>query len=92
MATIEDQETNDLIKSHIPENTTLWIGLDDSINEGTYDWVDDEPLTYSNWIDGISNNSNSNDYVSINSDGEWTTTTVVETNVDGYILELDWNN
>jgi hypothetical protein len=34
------------------ENISLWIGLSDATNEGTWVWVSGQPVTYTNWESG----------------------------------------
>ena len=46
---ITNQNENDFITKLVPENSREWIGLTDEITEWTYQWVTDEPYSYSNW-------------------------------------------
>ncbi len=49
LATITSQDENDYVNSLITNNTKAWIGLYDSVNEGTHKWVTDEIYSYTNW-------------------------------------------
>ena len=47
--------------------STLWIGLTDQDSEGVFEWVNGEPVTYTNWYPGEPNNFNiGEDFVVIN--------------------------
>ncbi|EMP41501.1 Cytochrome P450 4F22 [Chelonia mydas] len=49
-----------------------WIGLHDISNEGTFIWVDDSSVSYSNWDRGEPNNFGSGeDCVMMLKDGKW---------------------
>ena len=41
-------------------NQDLWIGASDSIAEGSFVWVDGEPVVYDNWRDGEPNDNGAN--------------------------------
>ncbi len=66
---------------------SAYIGLSDATIEGNFEWVNGDPLTYSNWYAGQPNNYNGNqDYVEMMSDGTWNdqyATTQLE-----YIMEI----
>ncbi|KAH3690244.1 macrophage mannose receptor 1-like [Dreissena polymorpha] len=54
----------------------VWIGLNDHNTEGTFEWTNGEPLTYTNWLDGHEDNSaghNEEDCVALvpNKNGTW---------------------
>ena len=44
---------------------TLWTGLTDSVQEGTFSWVNGDPVTYTNFGLGEPNNFNNEDYVAL---------------------------
>ena len=39
-----------------------WIGLTDFLNEGTFSWVDEAPVTFTNWRVNQPNNGNNNQH------------------------------
>jgi Ca2+-binding RTX toxin-like protein len=48
----------------------FWAGLTDKQTEGTWQWVNGEPVTYTNWLPGEPNDWNGDeDYVAMNSGG-----------------------
>jgi glucose/arabinose dehydrogenase len=56
-----------LIKQLFGESEAFWIGLSDSQTEGTYRWVNGDPLTYTNWLPGEPNNwGGDEDYIAMN--------------------------
>ncbi len=51
---------------------SAWIGLTDVNSEGTFEWCNGQPVTYTNWYTGQPNNYNNNqDYCEMLSTGEW---------------------
>ncbi|MCB9685918.1 MAG: aryl-sulfate sulfotransferase [Alphaproteobacteria bacterium] len=53
---------------------TYWVGLTDTVTEGTFRWVDGTPATYTSWYRGEPNDAGGDeDCVSINygGDGKW---------------------
>ena len=75
LVTINDAAENDWVFNMWGDHF-LWIGLNDSQNEGTFVWVSGEALTFTNWANGEPNNANGDeDYVNMYpnsfSTGEW---------------------
>ncbi|XP_074977645.1 C-type lectin domain family 4 member G isoform X2 [Caretta caretta] len=67
-----------------------WIGLHDVSNEGTFIWVDDSSVSYSNWDRGEPNNFGSGeDCVMMLKDGKWNDAACTM-NGDGWICEKKW--
>ncbi|KAH1176206.1 hypothetical protein KIL84_020940 [Mauremys mutica] len=67
-----------------------WIGLHDVSNEGTFIWVDDSSVSYSNWDRGEPNNFGSGeDCVMMLKDGKWNDAPCVMNEV-GWICEKKW--
>ena len=80
-ATCEDNGGYLAVINNFDENTFLanllttqsaWIGLSDFHSEGNFEWVNGDPLNYTNWYPGQPNNYNNNqDYVELLNTGEW---------------------
>jgi len=51
---------------------SAYIGLSDHVNEGQFQWVNGEELTYTNWYQGQPNNyNNEQDFCEMLNDGTW---------------------
>lgn len=63
LVTVNSEEEWNFIIETFPQDWT-WIGLSDEAQEGTFQWVTGEPLTFTRWIPGEPNNSGGiEDYV-----------------------------
>ena len=70
LAVINSQEENDFLVS--VADGQFWLGLTDAGTEGSFHWINGEPLDYQNWAPGEPNNYNGNqDHVFVYSDGTW---------------------
>ncbi len=54
------QENQDVLAAlynspYSPSNYTIWIGLSDAAQEGTFIWLDGAPVNYTNWASGEPN-------------------------------------
>ncbi|KAJ0005780.1 hypothetical protein NQD34_015674 [Periophthalmus magnuspinnatus] len=49
LVAVDSTEEQAFLSGLIEEHTMLWIGLADSIKEGTWRWVSGDPLTLSFW-------------------------------------------
>jgi hypothetical protein len=50
LATINDAIEDDWVWTTFDgSNRRLWIGLTDKVVEGTFEWINGEPVTYTNW-------------------------------------------
>lgn len=51
----------------------MWIGFTDRDNEGSYEWISGDPVSYTNWAPGEPNNAGGQDYAVINwnTNGQW---------------------
>ncbi len=68
---INSEEENAYVASLVSGHS-LFIGLSDHQNEGTFQWSDGSSLGYSNWFVNQPNNLEGNqDYVEILKSGEW---------------------
>jgi hypothetical protein len=60
LVTINDQAENDWVfntfSSFGGETRSLWIGLNDAVSEGTFEWINGEPIGYLNWAAPEPNN------------------------------------
>ena len=65
LVTVNDQAENDWVYSTFSDGGTrsLWNGLNDSVVEGTFEWVSGESVTYTNFFAGEPNNNGNEDYV-----------------------------
>ena len=71
LAVINSQAENDFIKNIIPLSSA-WIGLSDLASEGNFQWVNGDPLVYTNWYPGQPNNFNNGQHtVELLNTGEW---------------------
>ncbi len=71
LAVINTPEENQFL-ANILTNQSAFIGLSDAQNEGNFQWVNGDPLNYTNWYTGQPNNFNGNqDYVELMPDGQW---------------------
>jgi len=54
LVTINDAAENEWIRSTFPAYGphNMWIGLNDIVEEGVFEWVSGEPVTYTNWEPG----------------------------------------
>jgi len=54
IVTINDADENEWVRANMANlNGTarrLWIGFTDEVNEGTFEWMNGEPVTYTNWM------------------------------------------
>ena len=76
MATITSQEENDFIQQSLYSMTSeedVWIGLTDEYEEGNWQWVTGENISYTNWAEGEPNNAGGTEhYGEFNiADGLW---------------------
>ncbi|TXD71600.1 lectin-like protein, partial [Aequorivita antarctica] len=90
VATINDAAENTYINDVVFASNpayNVYIGLNDVSIEGSYEWQNGAPATYTNWAPGEPNDSGGEDYVIMYSGGLWND--VQEVHNDRYILEID---
>lgn len=59
LAVINDAQENAYLRSQLMASYA-WIGLTDQAQEGTFEWVNGDPLNYTNWKSGEPNNVGGN--------------------------------
>lgn len=69
LVTITSAEENAFVNSLISKSTM--IGLSDAAEEGAWQWVTGESMTYTNWAKGEPNNQSNEDYVLMQVKGTW---------------------
>ncbi|HTO70762.1 MAG TPA: C-type lectin domain-containing protein [Myxococcota bacterium] len=77
LVVIGSQAEQDLLVSEFGGTEPLWIGLNDLQVTGVYQWVDGEPVTYTNWLAGEPNDFGIEDYGEMNwqQPGKWNNAT-----------------
>ncbi len=71
LAVVNDAGENAYL-SNLLTIQSAYIGLSDDVLEGSFQWVNGDPITYSNWYAGQPNNyNNEQDYVEMLNDGTW---------------------
>src|SRR5690554_316808 len=85
LISVQSQEENDCILSELTRlgygtGAVIWIGFNDEAVEGTFEWYDQSPVTYTNWAPGEPNNSGNEDCTQIYpAQGTWN-----DLNCNGY--------
>ena len=69
LVTITSAEENSFVQSLISKSTM--IGLSDAAEEGTWEWVTGESITYTNWAKNEPNNQSNEDYALMQVKGTW---------------------
>ena len=67
LATISSSQENQFISGLYPDR--MWIGYTDRDVEGTWRWITNEPVVYTNWAGGEPNNAGNEDWAVINWSG-----------------------
>jgi len=71
LVSIQSQAEQDAVFA-LTGSTGGWIGFTDFLNEGTFAWVDESVVSYTNWRSGQPNNGNNNQHCTqIRPDGDW---------------------
>lgn len=77
LVSIQSMTENDCVLSGLtnlglPPSEVVWIGFSDETVEGTFEWYDQSPVTFTNWAPAEPNNSGGDeDCVQIYPDGSW---------------------
>jgi hypothetical protein len=70
LVTINDSDENEWVRQQLAVPLgTVWLGLNDTEQEGTFVWSSGEAVGFSRWTSGQPNNSG--DAVSLNGEGMW---------------------
>jgi len=69
LLTITSEYEDSFISSII--STQSWLGLTDEINEGQWNWITGEPLTYTNWDGSEPNGGTEENYLERHPSGKW---------------------
>lgn len=89
LATLTSKEENDFVYSYITQQgcESAYFGLSDAERKGSWEWINGEPFSYSNWHSGEPNSENSNeDYALLYykfTDGTWNDGDFGGSTVDG---------
>ncbi|MAM48683.1 MAG: hypothetical protein CMP90_07015 [Gammaproteobacteria bacterium] len=86
LVTITSQEENDFITNNF-DGSDNWIGFTDEAEEGNWQWVTGEDVTYTNWMEGEPNNSEELEHwAHILENGEWND---LDYDLARFIIEFD---
>lgn len=69
LAVIPDAATNTLLRPHVGAGS--FIGFTDQVTEGTWRWINNDPVTYTNWFPGEPNNASNEDFGHMLAGGQW---------------------
>ncbi|BBH40871.1 hypothetical protein myaer102_34570 [Microcystis viridis NIES-102] len=91
LVTINDAAENQFLVNAFGGNELFWIGFTDAVQEGNWQWINGEPVTYTNWASGEPNNSGNEDYASLNwgGIGRWNDYKFNVYNLRGIVEVLD---
>ncbi|NCR09221.1 MAG: hypothetical protein GPI95_13180 [Microcystis aeruginosa LG13-11] len=66
LVTINDAAENQFLVNAFGGNESFWIGFTDAGQEGNWQWINGEPVIYTNWNPGEPNNYKNEDYGAMN--------------------------
>ena len=72
---ISSNEEQQMIGENLPHLTSIWMGLNDIAQEGTWEWSNGDIISYTNWFFNEPNSFWSDEYDCsyINPNGDWGT-------------------
>jgi len=70
IATIHNRKEQDAVLS-LTGGKKSWIGLKDFQDEGTFTWMNQDPVGFTNWAEGEPSGEEEEDCVSMGEDGKW---------------------
>ncbi|KAM4555707.1 uncharacterized protein PAE49_014685 [Odontesthes bonariensis] len=83
---IDSQDEQEFVNKLLDVNQNVWIGLTDSLNEGTWMWVDGSPVTTTHWEPGqpnsFSGDQDCGEFLQSSQEGKW--------NDDGCFSKQSW--
>ncbi|AOX01713.1 hypothetical protein BJP34_21745 [Moorena producens PAL-8-15-08-1] len=72
LVTINDENEQAWLESTFGGSETLWTGFHDKNEEGNFEWISGEAVTYTNWNSGEPNDyGTGEDYATLRTDGLW---------------------
>jgi Ca2+-binding RTX toxin-like protein len=71
LVAINDAAENQFLLDSFGGSETFWFGFTDAASEGTFTWVNGDPVTYTNWDIGEPNNLGDEDYGTFRPNGFW---------------------
>ena len=72
LATIRSQAEQDWMVTQFSVYGHAWyLGLNDEVTEGTFEWSSGEPVTFTAWAAGEPNNAGNEDYTEVKEDYTW---------------------
>jgi VCBS repeat-containing protein len=90
LVAVNDQTENDWIRARMKdagyEWNSVWIGYNDELSEGIFEWANGSDSTYENWQNGEPNNSGGEDYTELMSNGRWND--LPNNNTQLYVIEF----
>ncbi|XP_072252426.1 uncharacterized protein [Leuresthes tenuis] len=86
LVVIDSQDEQEFVNRLLDVNQNVWIGLTDSLNEGTWMWVDGSPVTTTYWEPGqpnsFSGDQDCGEFLQSSHEGKW--------NDDGCFSKQSW--
>ncbi len=93
LVVINSQEENDFIQNNInPSTGSVWTGLNTVASPDVFNWVNGDPVNYTNWQAGEPNGNGTNQAVRLKkSSGEWTDRGAYSYSYE-YVMEVPCSN
>ena len=70
LASIPDQETNEVVSNLLSGSGVYWLGGTDAASEGAWQWADGTPWGFTNWRSGQPDNEDGQHYL-VTYNGLW---------------------